>query len=114
MSSIDEATPEDWDALRKKHPAIVKKYEDLVDTEMETNEVDMVNRPSHYLYGKVECIVAIQESMSPEAFFGYCKGNCIKYLWRYERKGKPLEDLLKAQWYLERLISSYEGRREGE
>ena len=113
--SINEATPEDWDALRKKHPAMIKSYEDMVAEEQQLGDGgDMVNRPSHYLYGKVECIEAIQESMSPEAFFGYCKGNCIKYLWRYERKGKPLEDLLKAQWYLERLIGSYEGRREGE
>jgi len=42
--------------------------------------------------------------MSPEAFRGYCKGNVLKYLWRYESKGSTVQDLLKAQWYLERLI----------
>lgn len=69
---------------------------------------DMVNHPSHYTYGKVECIDAIEESMSTEAFRGYCKGAAMKYLWRYERKGKPLEDLQKAQWYLVKLISSHQ------
>jgi len=36
---------------------------------------------------------------------GYCKGNVQKYLWRMEHKGKPKEDALKAQWYLNKLIS---------
>jgi hypothetical protein len=45
--------------------------------------------------------------MSKEAFAGYCKGNVMKYLWRYEYKGK-LEDLKKAQWYLDRLVKSQE------
>ena len=42
--------------------------------------------------------------MSAEAFNGYLKGNCMKYLWRYDYKGKPVEDLQKAQWYLAELI----------
>ena len=46
--------------------------------------------------------------MTPEAFKGYCKGACLKYLWRYERKDKPLEDLKKAQWYLNKLIEGVE------
>jgi len=94
--SIDDATPADWDALRDKHPALVKKYEDFV------------NSPPHYNYGKIECIEAIEESMTPEAFKGYLKGNTMKYLWRYERKGKSVEDLKKAQWYLDKLISEVE------
>lgn len=108
--SIDDATPQDWDRLRNEHPAIVKKYEELVQDEMENVQVDMVNHPGHYKYGKVECIEAIEESMTPEAFYGYCKGNCLKYLWRYERKGKPLEDLQKAEWYLQKLIASYQSQ----
>lgn len=66
-------------------------------------ETDDVNRPSHYNYGKVECIEAIEESMTPEAFKGYLKGNAIKYLWRYERKSNAIQDLQKAAWYLNRL-----------
>jgi hypothetical protein len=45
--------------------------------------------------------------MTPEAFAGYCKGNVIKYVWRYEKKDQ-LEGLLKAQWYLNRLIQKVE------
>ena len=94
--SINDATPSEWDRLRKEIPAI--------EVTVDGKEVDMVNSPSHYTYGKVECIEAIQESMSAEAFKGYCKGAALKYLWRYERKAKSLEDLKKAQWYLNKLI----------
>jgi len=65
---------------------------------------DAVN-PRHYKQGDIECIDAIQASMSAEAFKGYLKGNNIKYMWRYESKQamNPLEDLRKAEWYLDKL-----------
>ena len=65
--------------------------------------VSNVDHPSHYNAGKIECIDAIKESMSPEQYKGFLKGQVVKYLWRYEHKGKPTEDLKKAEWYLERL-----------
>jgi hypothetical protein len=46
---------------------------------------DPIN-PSHYTSGAIECIEALEASMSPEAFKGFLKGNCIKYLWRFEKK----------------------------
>jgi len=73
------------------------------------NVVDMVNSPPHYNSGAVECIVAIEASMTKEAFEGYLKGNATKYLWRYEKKEKPLEDIKKARYYLNRLIQVLEG-----
>jgi hypothetical protein len=68
---------------------------------------DPVNSPSHYAQWSIECIEGIQASMSKEAFKGYLKGNCQKYLWRYENKNGK-EDLLKCQWYLNRLIKAME------
>ena len=68
---------------------------------------DYVNSPPHYNSGNIECIDAIQQSMQPDAFFGYLKGNIQKYVWRYEMK-KGLQDLLKTQWYLNRLIKTLE------
>tara|TARA_R110002167_G_scaffold294322_1_gene498906 strand:- start:143 stop:442 length:300 start_codon:yes stop_codon:yes gene_type:complete len=94
--SIDDATPEMWDKLRNKYKAMV--------TEELDESTDVVNKPQHYNTGNIECIEAIQESMSAEAYKGYLKGNCLKYLWRYDYKGKPSEDLEKAGWYLNRLI----------
>lgn len=68
---------------------------------------DNVNSPSHYT-GDIECIDAIEASMTLDAFRGYLKGNIQKYMWRYETKTpeNATEDLLKAQWYLKRLIAT--------
>ena len=71
----------------------------------DSKKEDVVNSPSHYNNGSVECIEGIQASMSTVAFAGYLKGNCMKYLWRYDYKGKPVEDLQKAQWYLAKLLN---------
>ena len=109
--SIDDATPAMWDNLRKKYAAVVMEDELTAAEKREgvgTFPEDNVNNPPHYNYGTVECIEAIEESMTPESFRGYLKGNCLKYLWRYERKGKALEDLRKARWYLDKLIDEVE------
>lgn len=66
---------------------------------------DVVNHPDHYTQGDIECIDAIKASMSHDAFCGYLKGNTLKYIWRYQYKKKPIEDLNKALWYLNKLIS---------
>jgi len=67
---------------------------------------DPVN-PNHYKDGNIECIDAIESSMTPDGFAAYCKGNILKYIWRYEKKD-ALIGLKKARWYLNRLISLYE------
>jgi hypothetical protein len=72
-------------------------------------DVDVVNSPPHYKTGGIEAIEGIEASMGPEAYAGYLKGSVTKYLWRYEKKGKPLEDLKKARWFLDRLIQKVEG-----
>jgi hypothetical protein len=68
---------------------------------------DPVEKPAHYASGTIECIDAIEASMSAEAFKGFLKGNIQKYVWRYETKG-GVESLQKAQWYLNRLIVTIE------
>jgi hypothetical protein len=65
---------------------------------------DNIN-PNHYKQGKIEAILAIESSMTPEQFKGYLKGNIFKYCWRFEDKG-GIEDLKKAQWYINRLIDT--------
>ena len=66
---------------------------------------DMVNHPSHYTQGGIECIKAIEASMTPKGFQDYCKGNVLKYIWRWRDKA-GIEDLKKAQVYLGWLIES--------
>ena len=80
-----------------------KEVRDALNAEV-AGAVDVVNSPPHYKTGGIEAIEGIEASMGPEAYAGYLKGNIMKYMWRYERKGKPIEDLKKARWYLDRLI----------
>jgi len=63
-------------------------------------ETDMVNSPPHYKAhaSGVECI-QITEHM------GFNLGNAVKYIWRADEKGKTIEDLEKARWYLVREIA---------
>ncbi len=63
---------------------------------------DLVNHPPHYKAGEIECIEAIEAALG-DGFKYYLQGSIIKYIWRYEHKGNPLQDLHKAGWYLERL-----------
>ena len=79
------------------------RYKDIRDA-LNEEVADAVNSPAHYNSGGIEAIAAIEASMDPGAFAGYLKGNVMKYLWRYEKKEKPIEDLKKARWYLDRLI----------
>ena len=117
MQRLNDATPADWDRVAKEHPAL-EPYKPYVDMAMQeahnmlieegcTRDLDwgedVVNKPKHYNTGNIECIEAIEESMSSVAFKGYLKGNCLKYLWRYDYKGKQVEDLQKAGWYLDKL-----------
>lgn len=64
---------------------------------------DLVNHPSHYADGVIECIEAIEAQLTFEEYRGYLKGNIAKYVWRERHKGGT-ESLKKALWYLDRLI----------
>lgn len=65
--------------------------------------LEMVNHPGHYNSNPsgVECIDVV-EHMS------FNVGNAMKYLWRADFKDKPIEDLRKAIWYIEREIARRE------
>jgi hypothetical protein len=67
--------------------------------------MDNVNHPAHYTPTEIECIDAIKAALGDDGFHAFCKGQIIKYLWRAERKGNRVEDLHKAQWYMERTIT---------
>jgi hypothetical protein len=62
---------------------------------------DMVNNPPHYTKGGIDTIDFIEAKK-----LGYNLGNVIKYVTRSEHKGSMLEDLEKAQWYLNREINN--------
>jgi len=59
---------------------------------------DTIGRPDHYVQG-IECWdYIISQGLN------YLEGNVVKYITRYRRKN-GLEDLRKAQAYLEKLIA---------
>lgn len=66
---------------------------------------DMVNHPPHYKVGGVETIDYIEAKLTSEEFSGYCKGNALKYISRANHKKDATEDLRKAIWYLNRLVT---------
>ena len=71
-------------------------------------DVDMVNHPSHYTQGGIECIDALKAAtVSKTGIEAVCTANAIKYLWRYEEKN-GIEDVKKARWYIDRLIKELE------
>jgi len=120
-----------WAKLRKEHPAIDTEgkaieiddpqFDRIIDqlfnivteNDFDVEESDPVNSPDHYASGGIECIDAIEESMASYAFHGYLKGNCQKYLWRYEAKENPIQDLQKCRWYLDKLIETLEKEEYG-
>ena len=64
---------------------------------------DNVNSPAHYKAGGIETIDFIEAK-----HLGYNLGNVVKYISRADYKGKNLEDLKKAEWYLKREITILE------
>lgn len=64
---------------------------------------DNVNHPMHYTQGNIECIDAMEAALGKEGLRSYCRGACLKYLWRTEFKN-GVEDLKKCAWYLQKLI----------
>mgnify|MGYP001165621792 CR=1 FL=1 len=85
-ASIDSITPTEWDNTHKQ-----------------SSQKDNVNNPDHYNFGKIECIDYLEDNLK-QGFTSYLDGNIKKYLHRWQYKEKPLEDLQKARWYLDRLI----------
>ena len=72
--------------------------------------VDVVNHPPHYTQGGIECIDAIKAAtVGKTGIEAVAVANVVKYLWRYEEKN-GLEDVKKAKWYLNKLISELESK----
>ena len=84
-----------------------KMLEKIYDWYKEPN-VDMVDHPSHYTQGGIECIDCIKSAtVGKVGIEAFCVGNAIKYLFRYEEKN-GVEDVKKAKWYIDRLIRELE------
>jgi len=67
---------------------------------------DVIN-PDHYKFGGIETIEYIEAKMTKEEFYGYLKGNALKYISREGLKSQKIldkrNDIQKAIWYLQRM-----------
>ena len=73
------------------------------------NGFDMVNHPKHYKAKNGMEVIDVIEAFTAnlEGYEATHTGNVIKYICRWKQKN-GIEDLRKAQWYLERLIKNIE------
>ena len=100
----------DWEDypndIEKNYDIIFGKTSETKKEKDEKKSEDMVNHPSHYMHGGVECIDAITSALSSyeDSVDSWLVGQVIKYLWRAPLKGKYEEDIKKAQFYLSRLV----------
>lgn len=125
MESEEEVEEGMWDHMKTCHPYVFYFKSDFVWHERlyigpesdgtETPEknfygekFDPVDVPQHYASGSLECKDWIRAMLTVEEYRGWLKGNALKYIWRYEDKGKPIQDISKARKYLEFLIDDLE------
>ena len=114
--------PSEHDGYWHEHRQRIEKERTLAKMngkkEKKEATVDLVNHPPHYNKGGMEVIEVIElvtggetgretggKRTGDQGFIGYLLGNILKYLLRFRHKGKPIEDLKKARWYLDKLIS---------
>lgn len=86
----------------------MKQLDKITDLLKSSTNEDMVNHPSHYTSGSIECIDAMIETQGTEAVKQYCKCNAFKYLWRHAFKNGE-EDIDKAIWYLNKYVELRDG-----
>ena len=89
-----------------------KSHESFHEPDYEDNPSDMVNHPNHYMVGGIEALTVLEAKLggkSNEMYRGYLMGNVMKYLMRSPYKGKQVEDLKKAEFYLRELLGCFDG-----
>ena len=68
-------------------------------------EKEMINHPSHYNHGSMECIDAIVGAYGIEEAKVFCKINAFKYLWRLGHKDAEEQEIGKIKWYLDKYVN---------
>lgn len=99
-----------WEEASEENTDVTSKENQ--ETHSTTTPPSMVEHPQHYNQGGIECIDAANAMVSgyTDAIDASLSWQVIKYLWRHPFKAKPIEDLKKCQWYLERLIKYLENK----
>lgn len=63
----------------------------------------VINSPSHYTQGDIECIDALKSCLTEEQYIGFLKGTIFAYTWRMGFKDDMLQEAGKIEWYIKRL-----------
>ena len=121
--TLDDVTPDEWDAVARKFGGETSKTDGDEYREARNRkkisgatvykpkdynkQYNNVHSPEHYNQGHTECIDAIEAMLSQEEYIGYLRGNSMKYRWRFRYKNGH-EDLNKAEWYEKRLTKFME------
>jgi hypothetical protein len=85
---INSATPQDWDRLRKEHPAILRE--------------ENVYQPTHYTHATgAECIDIMIQLYGKQRVEEWAEITAFKYQWRNgSKEGNSSEqDKMKSVWY---------------
>lgn len=70
---------------------------------------DPVEHPNHYANtARVECIDVMEDIFGKDSVKSFCLCNAFKYIFRCEHKENKLQDIKKAQWYLNKYIEMEE------
>lgn len=90
---------------KKLEKNIMEIYTTKINSIPEAAKIDMVNHPLHYQTGKVQCINCMESvAKMYDGEFAVSVSQVIKYLYRAPTKQNFMQDLKKAQWYMNRLI----------
>ena len=105
IPNIGDYSNEDLiEKLRKEEYGMEDLEKQRLIDEMFTME-NAVKRPSHYmLEDGTEVKNHIRSILSDDGFKSWAIGNAIKYVSRYKDKGKPIQDLKKAQENIQMVI----------
>lgn len=74
---------------------------------------DLVNHPSHYCTGKYECLDVMEEVFGTERVKDFCLLNAFKYIYRCYGKNNTVQDLEKANFYINKWLSLNGGEKNG-
>lgn len=72
--------------------------------------MNTIDKPAHYHRNNIDVIGFAELQFDPAELKGFHRINVIKYVSRYDRKGTPLDDLKKAQFYINKLIELEESQ----
>ncbi len=80
--------------------AMLKNIEEATRGKVEFVDLSEYMISSDHYSGGIETIDYIEDKLTKEQFEGYLLGNVLKYLSRYNKKDKSINDIKKAMTYL--------------